>query len=341
MLPDVGKELSDKVAVIIKIGDKTDKEAIRQQIIHQAVVRCRVVVGLIAAMVARSHPAYQGLDMAVVETRAEMLPENDVPAEIIALLDNDGSLDQVLRQKAATPVNDQMTAEEARREFGHMLKPNAVVLEKTSAGCQDVNAQHVSALEEIVARAEPASAQALPEVTLHTGTKLMDQFQPLYFVLAFPFVFPYGIGLPDVPKWSQRQRPRRHADDPYVELNTWVRAMARRIEAQVSRDWVFGFTSWNLLFRSALNLSRTTDAYSRTFFDEDIQEWVQPTGRHVEAAAQQLLLALKGSYIYVNGQPRPVKGDVAKLRYVQGLKPMARKLLNNMRHTAQGLPGTQ
>ena len=154
MLPHVGKELSDKVAVIIKIGDKTDKEAIRQQIIHQAVVRRRVVVGLIAAMVARSHPAYQGLDMAVVETRAEMLPENDVPVEIIALLDNDGSLDQVLRQKAATPVNDQMTAEEARREFGHMLKPNAVVLEKTSAGYQDVNAQHVSALEEIVARAE-------------------------------------------------------------------------------------------------------------------------------------------------------------------------------------------
>ena len=341
MLPHVGKELSDKVAVIIKIGDKTDKDAIRQQIIHQAVVRRRVVVGLIAAMVARSHPAYQGLDMAVVATRAEMLPENDVPAEIIALLDNDGSLDQVLRQKAATPVNDQMTAEEARREFGHMLKPNAVVLEKTSAGCQDVNAQHVSALEEVVARGEPASAQPLPEVTLYTGTKLLDQFQPLYFALAFPFVFPYGIGLPDVPKWSQRQRPRRHADDPYVELNTWVRAMARRIEAQVSRDWVFGFTSWNLLFRSALNLSRTTDAYSRTFFDEDIQEWVQPTGRHVEAAAQQLLLALKGSYIDVNGQPRPVKGDVAKLRYVQGLKPMARKLLNNMRHTAQGLPGTQ
>ena len=153
-------------------------------------VRRRVVVGLIAAMVARSHPAYQGLDMAVVETRAEMLPENDVPAEIIALLDNDGSLNQVLRQKAATPVNDQMTAEEARREFGHMLKPNAVVLEKTSAGCQDVNAQHVSALEEIVARAEPASAQPLPEVTLYTGTKLMDQFQPLYFALAFPYRLP-------------------------------------------------------------------------------------------------------------------------------------------------------
>eukprot|EP00435_Cladocopium_sp_Y103_P012504 s3008_g3.t1 len=117
--------------------------------------------------------------------------------------------------------------------------------------------------------------------------------------------------------------------------------MARRIEAQVSRDWVFGFTSWNLLFRSALNLSRTTNAYSRSFYDEETQEWVKPTGKHVEEAAQQLLKTLKGSYVDVTGQPRPVKGDVSKLRYVPGLKPMARKLLTNMRHTAQGLPGTQ
>eukprot|EP00435_Cladocopium_sp_Y103_P055193 s336_g18.t1 len=312
-----------------------------QHVIHQAVVRRTVVVRLIATMVARHHPAYTGVDMSLVESRAEMLPENDVPAEIIALLDNDGSLNQVLRQKAATPFNDQMSEEQAGYEFGRLLKPNAVVMEKTSAGYQDLNAHHVSALEEIVTRSQPTSAQPLPEVTLYTGTKLLDQFQPLYFALAFPFVFPYGIGLPDVPKWSKRERFRRDAEDPYVELNTWVKVMARRIEAQVSRDWVFGFTSWNLLFRSALNLSRTTDAYSRSFYDEETQEWVQPTGKHVELAAQQLLLALKGSYIDVTGQPRPVKGDVSKLRYVQGLKPMARKLLTNMRHTAQGLPGTQ
>ncbi|CAL1148725.1 unnamed protein product [Cladocopium goreaui] len=340
-LPHVGKALSDKIAVIIKIGDKKDKAAMRQHIIHQAIVRRRVVVRLIATMVARSHPAYKGIDMTLVEARAEMLPENDVPAEIIALLDNDGSLNHVLRQKAATPVNDQMSEEQASCEFGRLLKPNAVVLEKTTAGCHDLNAQHVSALEEIVTRSLPASAQPLPEVTLYTGTKLLDQFQPLYFALAFPFVFPYGIGLPDVPQWSQRKRLRRHPDDPHVELNTWVKVMARRIEAQVSRDWVCGFTSWNLLFRSALNLSRTTDAYSRSFYDEETQEWVQPTGKHVEQAAQQLLVALKGSYIDVTGQPRPVKGDVSKLKYVQGLKPMARKLLTNMRHTAQGLPGTQ
>ena len=43
-LPHVGKALSDKIAVIIKIGDKKDKAAMRQHIIHQAVVRRQVVV---------------------------------------------------------------------------------------------------------------------------------------------------------------------------------------------------------------------------------------------------------------------------------------------------------
>ena len=341
-LPHVGKDLIDKVAVIIKVGKKQDTEAaVRQHVIHQAVVRRKVVVSLIRAMLARGHPAYNGIDMATVVNRAEMLPENDVPSEILALLENDDTLSCILRQKAATPINDQMTIEQAHREFAHMLKPNAVVLEKTSAGDQDMNAKHVAALEDVVARSQAGPGQPLPEVTLYTGTKLLDQFQPLYFALAFPFVFPYGIGMPDVPKWSKRARLRRQAEDPYLELNTWVRVMARRIEAQVSRDWVFGFTSWNLLFRSALNLSHTTNAYSRTYYDEDAQEWVQPTGRHVEAAAQQLLAALTGSYVDVNGQVRLVKGDVSKLQYVPGLKPMARKLLQNMRHTAQGLPGTQ
>ena len=113
--------------------------------------------------------------------------------------------------------------------------------------------------------------------------------------------------------------------------------MARRIEAQVSRDWVWGFTTWNLLFRSALNLSRATDAYLPSFFDEETQDWAQPTGKHVEQAAQQLLLALKGSYIDVTGQPRPVKGDVSKLRYVQGPKPIARQLLTNMSYSHKTL----
>ena len=41
------------------------------------------------------------------------------------------------------------------------------------------------------------------------------------------------------------------------------------------------------------------------------------------------------------GKPKAVNMDVSKLQYVRGLRPAARKLLQNMRHTAQELPGTQ
>ena len=252
-LPHVGDELRDKIAVLIKVGNKQEGATVPQRIIHQAVVRRHVVVGLIAAMVSRGHPAYKGVDMDAVTLRAEQLPEDGVPAEIVALFANDGTLAQVQRQKAATPVNDAMTEEQVEREFTRFLKPNAVVLEKSSAGFHDINARHVSAMEDIVHHNSGTAETALPEVVLYTGTKLLDQFQPTYFGLAFPFVFPYGVGMPDPPRWSKQPRHRRAAIEPRVELSTWVRALARRVEAQVSRDWVFGFTSWNLLFRSSLN----------------------------------------------------------------------------------------
>ena len=76
--------------------------------------------------------------MDAVILRAKQLPEDDVPAEIVALFANDGTLAQVQRQKAATSVNDAMTEEQVEREFTRFLKPNAVVLEKNSAGFHDI-----------------------------------------------------------------------------------------------------------------------------------------------------------------------------------------------------------
>ena len=335
-LPHIGEELRGKVAILIKIGKKEEGANVDAKIIHQAVVRRKVVIGLIQAMKSRNHPAYRQIDMTAVISRSVHLPENGVPPELVAFLQDDGNLARVQRQKAATAVNSAMNEEQLRREFARMLKPNAVVLEKSSATSIDINARHVSSFQAVAEATEPT----LPEISIYTETKLLDQFQPLYFTLAFPFVFPYGLGMPDPPTWKKQARPRA-ADAPYLSLSLWVRAMARRVEAQVSRDWVFGFTSWNLLFRSALNLSRNAEAYSRAYFDEDTRTWIHPTGQHLEAAAKQLLQALHGTYVDVSGCPRAVKGDVSKLRFVRGLKPMARKFLNNMRHTAQGLPGTQ
>ena len=129
--------------------------------------------------------------------------------------------------------------------------------------------------------------------------------------------------------------------DTRVELNRWVRAMARRCEAQVGRDWVFGFTSWNLLFRSSLNLSRAPVRYTEPIFDEKTETWRNLTAKDIEAGAMQLLAALQGTYVDMSGKPKPVKGDISKLPYVRNLQPAARRLLQNMRVVGATLPGTQ
>ena len=58
-LPHVGDELRDKIAVLIKVGNKQEGATVPQRIIHQAVVRRHVVVGLIAAMVVTRPPGIQ------------------------------------------------------------------------------------------------------------------------------------------------------------------------------------------------------------------------------------------------------------------------------------------
>ena len=126
-----------------------------------------------------------------------------------------------------------------------------------------------------------------------------------------------------------------------MELSRWVRAMARRCEAQVGRDWVFGFASWNLLFRSSLNLSRAPVRYTEPIFDEKTKTWRSLTAKDIEAGAVQLLAALHGTYVDMSGKPKPVKGDISKLPYVHNLQPAARKLLQNMRVVGKALPGTQ
>ena len=147
--------------------------------------------------------------------------------------------------------------------------------------------------------------------------------------------------MPDPPAWSNKPRWRRPLHAPRVELASWTRAMARRIESQINRDWSFGFVSWNLLFRSAVNLARTIDSYEAPVYDEERNTFRKLSAQDIEQGAMQLVRSLEGSYTDVQGKIKPVKGDLNKLAYVKHLKPAARKLLHNIRHIARGAPGTQ
>ena len=83
-----------------------------------------------------------------VRAKAECLPEDGVPPEIVRLLPHDGDLDKILIQKAATPADGRGSVEEAGRRLSQ-AQPNAVVLEKSGADETDINAQRIEALRHI------------------------------------------------------------------------------------------------------------------------------------------------------------------------------------------------
>ncbi|CAK9113461.1 unnamed protein product, partial [Durusdinium trenchii] len=259
----------------------------------------------------------------------------------VAVLPYDADLDRIMRQKAATPVREELEPQELEAEMKDMAKPNAVVGERTSVGMADVNAQHVSALQATAAQKLGASGEHAAEFVLRTGNKLLDQFRPQYFGFAFPYIFKYCTGMPDPAAWSNVARYRREKDAPRMELHEWVRVMARRCESQIGRDWVFGFAAWNLHFRSALNLCRSLAVFEGPVMEDETGKMRRLTPKDIEDGALQLLRSLQGCYISKGGKPKPVNGDVSKLPYVRGLGPAARKLAQSMRHTAQSMPGTQ
>ena len=98
-LPRTGTDLADVVSVLLKTaaGDDTEKDVAK--LIHQCVVRRRIVVELIRTMKERGHSAYKHVHMDHVERHANALPENDVPPEIIRLLPLDELQDQIQMQK--------------------------------------------------------------------------------------------------------------------------------------------------------------------------------------------------------------------------------------------------
>ena len=70
---------------------------------------------------------------ASVRKKAEGLPENGVPLEVVHLLPHDGSLHKMQIQKAAAPVDGRGSVEQAGKRLDES-QPNAVMLEKKRLG---------------------------------------------------------------------------------------------------------------------------------------------------------------------------------------------------------------
>ena len=151
---------------------------------------------------------------------------------------------------------------------------------------------------------------------------MIDQFVHWYFGVAL-FIFTYNDGFPDMSTFARRPRHRRTDDAPRIETGAWVKAMSRRIEASVSRDSLFGFVTWNYLFRSSVNLSHSLYAYDRT--DTTSTEG-KLTPQSLEKCAVEIAKSFWGTYTDVRGTTPSVGGDMTKVCYVLGLSTAAQIL---------------
>ena len=178
------------------------------------------------------------------------------------------------------------------------------------------------------------------KIAVSTGNVMLDQFEPWYFGVAFSFMFSFCTGMPDRPAFQNKSSYRRAADAPRVEHALWDQIMGRRIEGQCIRDWQLGYVSWNCLFRSAVNLSRTLWSYDSV---SENGKKRQVTAKEIETGAIEIVKALNGSYNNpTNAQQKlPVKGDLTKLKFVPGLSAVARRIVLNAEATTQKMSGNQ
>ena len=235
-------------------------------------------------------------------------------------------------------------------------RARAIVAEGESR--EEANAREVTALKDmqqnLLTDAQKQINAAILALEVRTGNKFIDQFRPEYFATAFPFCFKYATACPDVfnnakPSRTQaraegeenpdaqqdRLLPRRQAgnpDAPEVGIRQWAAAMARRIETQFRRDWTFGFTLWNYLFRTLVYAVPDPQAPGRNRM---------LTNAEIAAGSLEVMGKLdNGLYTDITGALKPVNGDFTKLRHVAGLSPAAQRVLCNTEARTRNIPGT-
>ena len=321
-----------------------------------ALCQHEVVVQLILDLKRSGHPSFDELEEEDIRANAEALPADGVPQEVLQIINNlDDAQEKLQPQKAATPCDGLQTLEQAGETFAAQ-RPRAAVAEGLSNG--DASQATSAALKQMVEGLQSSGSgsqsqsppHGMPTFEVRAGNSLIDQFQPRYFATAFCFCFQYATALPDVTNYTAapsvqdepepwRQYRRRSPNAPKVEIQEWAAAMQRRVEAQFRRDWNFGFTVWNYLFRTNVNLQQNAHIYK--IKDAETGQLRNAAAKEVTDGVIQLHRHLHlGTYRDVNGEDKPINGDTTKLWYVPNLSDTAKTFLKNFEARTRNIPGT-
>ena len=319
VLPRVGSELVGLVKVLVK-----SRGELPASLIAHATCRRAVVLDLLHEGKARGHMDFARLNMASAEERARQLPENGCIPELVHRAEEDGGLTKILNQKAATPHRVSGDPAEAFAE----LRPNMISLQRDGKKENDEQVVHANAWTSFGDRLGQAA-----EMTITTGTDMLDTFHGDFLSRAFPFLYKSQIGQPDS---RGKDSYRKKHGGMELTLAQHANCMNRRVEHQYRADWSHSYTSWNLCFREQLNFSRMMYAVSSG--DAESAQTLTPS--LLTSACEEILTALKGTYLTPTGQKMPVKGDVSKLLYASGISPLARRLLYNVQGITSDMAGT-
>ena len=203
------------------------------------------------------------------------------------------------------------------------------------------------------------------KLTAYQGSVMTKQFEPGYFQAAFPFSFPAPVGGFDLRGKDRPSRPtdkdmanvdvsrgnefrdlhlpgwydkQKQVSAARVSMLEWVRGTSRSCFSQFRRHWDVIPAAWNLYFRSELNLGKSMHLSVRGAASTPSTDECET----VAAAAMSLWKKLQGNAFWVDsqGMRKPLRGDVQKLPFAEGITPLERKLLADVAFRSSMLPGT-
>lgn len=168
-----------------------------------------------------------------------------------------------------------------------------------------------------------------------------DQFEALFFVAAYSYLFPYGVGCPDL---RRQPRDRRQSHAPTVDFgDDWSKLLMQRAEGQFRRDLTLPFALWNMVFRTIINIGHKLHGESMGAVIGAARRNVEGESHTVEdfmEATMGILSALQGNYKTVGGATVNVGGDLAKVSQTTGLSGLAQRMIHSMRATCRNIEGS-
>ncbi|CAE8629629.1 unnamed protein product, partial [Polarella glacialis] len=307
-------------------------------------VRAHVVLKLGYYFIEQRRPAFRkgNTTVALLKTRfkaaverlypcsaeEQLLPEEQrqgvIPAELVDIM----RLSIKQRLPRGPLFDKNATPAEGPREPGDVfahVRPQAVLLERTSDSGGEPNAQCAAALNQY------------SELQVQTGSEFVEQWNPLYPSLAFPLTLPFPVGGPE---FKESQRGRRHETAARVTPFQYVKGIARRCEGQIQNSWDFLpairnlYHRWTVLNTPGLRVQRTLTVAESPAPSE-------ASAAELTSAASSLYDKLwQGTFGDVR-RPRLIAGDATKLEFAHNLSKVERELVKNMNFKASHLPGVQ